>query len=69
MDLIRRQVKAGRITKSVNGGVDFPAQSAFTAADRLVFAAFLARQRCADARARSLHQSRHIHCRPLAPDV
>jgi hypothetical protein len=40
MGLTRRQVKASRITKRVDGGVDFRAQSAFTAADRLVFAAF-----------------------------
>jgi hypothetical protein len=41
MGLTRRQVKAGRITRCVDGGVDFRAQSAFTAADRLIFAAFL----------------------------
>src|SRR5208283_453424 len=35
----------GRIAQRVDGGVDFRAQSAFAAADRLVFAVFFARRK------------------------
>ena len=40
MRLTRRQMKTGRIAERVDSGVDFRAQSAFTAADRLVLATF-----------------------------
>ena len=40
MGLSGREMKAGRIAQRVDRGVDFRAQSAFAAADRLVFAVF-----------------------------
>jgi len=40
MRLSRREKKAGGIAESVDGGVDFRAQSAFAASDCLLFTAF-----------------------------
>ena len=40
MSLARRQKEPGGIAEGIDGGVDLGAQSASTAADRLVFAAF-----------------------------
>ena len=40
MRLSGREMKAGRIAQRVDRGVDFRAQSAFAATDRLVFAVF-----------------------------
>lgn len=40
MSLTRRQMKARRVAERVNRGVDFGAQSASRAPDRLVFAVF-----------------------------
>jgi hypothetical protein len=38
VDLSGCQMNAGRIAQSIDGGVNFRAQSAFAASDRLVFA-------------------------------
>jgi hypothetical protein len=68
MGLSRGQQEAQRIAERVDQSMDFSAQSAFAAADRLIIV-FFGRQRCAGGRVRWCCQSLHIRCRPRWPDA
>jgi len=61
------QQEAQRVAEGVDQSVDFGAQSALAAADRLIVILFWVRRHGAGGRARWCCQSSHIRCRPRRP--
>ena len=63
------QEEVDRVAQRVDQGVDFGAQSAARAPDRLVLTSFFGRRRYAGGRAQQCCRSSRIRCRRLRRDV